>query len=64
MRQICSTVMKYCANDVIYLHEIHNNLERILIRENREKLYSKCLDFLEFRVELDLASFKEDIWAH
>ena len=62
--ELSQAQLKYCANDVIYLHEIHNNLERILIRENREKLYSKCLDFLEFRVELDLASFKEDIWAH
>ena len=62
--ELSQAQLKYCANDVLYLHEIHDNLERILVRENREKLYSKCLEFLEIRVELDLASFKEDIWAH
>ena len=56
--------LKYCANDVIYLHEIHKKLEAILIREKRETLYKQCLEFLNTRVELDLASFKEDIWSH
>ena len=31
--------LKYCANDVIYLHKIHEELEKILLRENRIKLY-------------------------
>ena len=39
-------------------------LEEILIRENRIDLYKKCLNFLNTRVELDLALFKDDIWAH
>jgi len=56
--------LKYCANDVIYLHEIHSKLEEILIRENRIKLYNDCLKFLKTRVDLDLAQFKEDIWSH
>ena len=56
--------LKYCANDVIFLHDIHKKLEEILIRENRYNLYSSCLKFLETRVELDLASFKDDIWSH
>ena len=56
--------LKYCANDVLYLHEIHNNLEDILKREGRDNLYYECLKFLNVRVELDLASFKEDIWSH
>ena len=56
--------IKYCANDVIYLHKIHNELHKILIRENRLKLYSECLKFMKTRVELDLALFKEDIWSH
>ena len=30
--------LKYCANDVIYLHQIHNKLNKILERENRIKL--------------------------
>mgnify|MGYP001468863415 CR=1 FL=1 len=56
--------LKYCANDVIYLHEIHKKLEEILIREKRIKLYDECLKFLKTRVDLDLAQFKEDIWSH
>ena len=56
--------LKYCANDVIYLHKIHEELEKILMRENRIKLYQDCLDFLKTRVDLDLALFKDDIWSH
>jgi ribonuclease D len=56
--------LKYCANDVIYLHKIHNELNKILIREKRLDLYKNCLKFLKTRVDLDLASFKEDIWSH
>jgi ribonuclease D len=55
---------KYCANDVIYLHKIHNELEKILKREKRVELYKDCLKFLKTRVDLDLALFKDDIWSH
>ena len=56
--------LKYCANDVIYLHKIHDELQEILQRENRLQLYKDCLKFLKTRVELDLALFKDDIWSH
>jgi len=56
--------LKYCANDVIHLHKIHEELNKILIRENRVNLYKNCLKFLKTRVELDLALFKDDIWSH
>ena len=56
--------LKYCANDVIFLHQIHRELKKILERENRIQLYKDCLKFLKTRVELDLAQFKDDIWAH
>jgi len=56
--------LKYCANDVIYLHKIHEELEKILERENRIKLYQNCLKFLKTRVDLDLALFRDDIWSH
>ena len=56
--------LKYCANDVIYLHKIHKELNKILERENRIGLYEDCLKFLKTRVELDLALFKDDIWSH
>ncbi|MDB3946621.1 ribonuclease D [Candidatus Pelagibacter sp.] len=56
--------LKYCANDVIYLHKIHVELNKILERENRIDLYKDCLKFLKTRVNLDLALFKDDIWSH
>tara|TARA_B100001540_G_scaffold161041_1_gene142517 strand:+ start:201 stop:812 length:612 start_codon:yes stop_codon:yes gene_type:complete len=56
--------LKYCANDVIYLHKIHEELCKILIRENRMNLYKDCLKFLKTRIDLDLALFKDDIWSH
>jgi len=56
--------LKYCANDVIYLHKIHDELITILKREDRFELYKKSLKFLNLRVDLDLASFNEDIWSH
>ena len=62
--ELNSAQLKYCANDVIYLHEIHTKLEEILIREKRINLYNECLKFLKTIVDLDLAQFKEDIWSH
>ena len=62
--QLTEAQKKYCANDVIYLHRIHDELNKILIREKRINLYKDCLKFLKTRVELDLAFFKEDIWSH
>ena len=56
--------LKYCANDVLYLHKIHEELNKILERENRIDLYKDCLKFLKTRVSLDLALFKDDIWSH
>jgi len=56
--------LKYCANDVLYLHKIHEQLNKILERENRIDLYKDCLKFLKTRVNLDLALFKDDIWSH
>ena len=62
--ELTPSQLKYCANDVIYLHKIHENLKEILQRENRINLYQDCLKFLKTRVDLDLALFKDDIWSH
>ena len=56
--------LEYAANDVVYLHRIHDELNKILERENRMKLYQDCIKFLKTRVDLDLALFRDDIWAH
>jgi len=62
--ELSSAQLKYCANDVIYLHRIHSELKKILERENRINLYQDCLKFIKTRVELDLSLFKDDIWSH
>ncbi len=62
--ELSPSQLKYCANDVIYLHKIHEELNKILIREKRINLYKDCLKFMKTRIELDLALFKEDIWSH
>ncbi len=56
--------LQYCARDVVYLHKIYEELNKILDRENRKDLYIKTIKFLRTRVELDFASFKADIWSH
>ena len=56
--------LEYAANDVIYLHKIKNELESMLLRENRMDLFKNCLNFLDTRVELDQKGFKEDIFEH
>ena len=62
--ELSQAQLKYCANDVIHLHKIHEELNKILEREKRLDLYNNCLKFLKTRVDLDLASFKDDIWSH
>ena len=56
--------LRYCANDVIYLHKIHSELDKILDREKRMDLYKECIKFLYTRIQLDLLEFKDDIWSH
>ena len=56
--------LEYAANDVIYLHKIKIELEKMLLRENRMKIFNNCLNFLDTRVELDQNGFKFDIFEH
>ena len=56
--------LEYAANDVVYLHKIKTELEKMLIREKRIEIFNKCLTFLDTRVELDQKGFKEDIFEH
>ena len=56
--------IKYAANDSIHLQKINDELNKILIRENRYELYSEALKYLKVRVDLDLAQIREDVWGH
>ncbi len=54
----------YAVNDVIYLHQIKDKLDEMLIRENRQLLVDACLSFLPTRVDLDLRGWENDIFSH
>ena len=56
--------LKYAASDVIYLHKIKSELNKMLVRENRMHFLDSCLKFINTRVELDLADYKNDIFSH
>jgi ribonuclease D len=57
--------VNYAASDVLYLHKIKEELDKILIRENRMELAEHCFKFLKHRVILDLAGWNnQDIFAH
>ena len=62
--ELTNKQLEYAANDVIYLHKIKTELEKMLIREKRIDVFKKCLTFLDKRVELDQKGFKEDIFEH
>ena len=56
--------LEYAANDVIYLHKIKSELEKMLKRENRMELFENCIKFLDTRIKLDQSGFKFDIFEH
>ena len=56
--------LEYAAGDVIYLHKIKEQLEKMLVREKRMDLFKRCISFLDTRIELDQNGFKFDIFEH
>ena len=57
--------LKYSSNDVLYISKIHEELNKILIREKRMELYKNALKYLKVRIDLDLAGYENsDIWSH
>ena len=57
--------VEYAASDVLYLHELRERLNEMLIREGRMELAQSCFYFLPTRAELDLAGWPDsDIFAH
>ena len=55
--------IQYAANDVLYLHKIKGELEKILKRENKNEIAEECFKFLETRTKLDLNGLG-DIFEH
>tara|TARA_A100001388_G_scaffold248670_1_gene208893 strand:+ start:132 stop:746 length:615 start_codon:yes stop_codon:yes gene_type:complete len=55
--------IKYAASDVLHLHKIKVELDKILKRENKTSIAEKCFEFLETRSNLDLSGLG-DIFEH
>tara|TARA_B100001115_G_C15614163_1_gene294488 strand:- start:15 stop:638 length:624 start_codon:yes stop_codon:yes gene_type:complete len=64
INELSDKQLEYAANDVIYLHKIKKELEKMLVREKRMELFQNCIAFLDTRVKLDQKGFKEDIFEH
>jgi len=63
--ELSNDQQKYAATDVLYLHKIKEKLDKMLLREKREKLAKACFDFIEHRTELDISGWAEqDIFKH
>ncbi len=57
--------LEYAASDVLYLHQLMEQLNRRLEREGRTEFAQACFDFLPTRARLDLEGWPEtDIFAH
>lgn len=57
--------LEYAASDVLYLHRLKTELDRMLAREGRTGIAQSCFDFLPARAQLDLIGYPEiDIYAH
>ncbi len=57
--------VEYAASDVLYLHRLKVEMERLVKREGRTELLNACLRFLPDRAALDIAGWAdEDIFAH
>ena len=55
----------YAASDVLHLHALKGELDRMLVREGRAPMAQACFGFLPMRAQLDLAGWPEaDIFAH
>ena len=64
IEELSDKQLEYAAGDVIYLHKIKTQLEKMLVREKRMDLFKRCISFLDTRIELDQNGFKFDIFEH
>ncbi len=57
--------LEYASNDVIYLHQIKQKLDKLLHREGKLDIAEKCFNFIKTRSHLDLIGYEDiDIFSH
>ena len=63
--ELTEAQLAYAASDVLYLHQMKEQLDERLAREGRADLAKAAFDFLPTRARLDLAGWPDvDIFAH
>ncbi|NHF73036.1 ribonuclease D [Paracoccus xiamenensis] len=64
--ELTEAQLEYAASDVLYLHRLKEELEKLLAREDRTALAQSCFDFLPTRAQLDLLGWgdENDIFHH
>lgn len=63
--ELSENQVEYAASDVLYLHKIKTELDKMLKRESRFELVKACFEFLPARAELDMLGWGEqDVFAH
>lgn len=63
--ELSNAQLDYAASDVLYLHQLRDELNKRLAREGRTEMAQACFDFLPMRAQLDLAGWPEqDIFSH
>ena len=63
--ELTEAQLEYAASDVLHLHRLRDELNRMLAREGRVEMAQACFDFLPMRARLDLEGWPEiDIFAH
>lgn len=64
-KKLSKAQIEYAASDVLYLHQLRESLNQMLIREGRMEMAQSCFNFLPTRAKLDLAGWSDtDIFAH
>jgi ribonuclease D len=57
--------LNYAGSDVVYLHNLKEKLDALLVREGRMELAKACFEFLPYRAMLDLmVADNFDIFSH
>lgn len=63
--ELTKAQQEYAATDVLYLHQLRDKLETLLIRDKRHVEAHKCFEFLMTRAKLDLMGWNDqDIFTH
>ena len=64
-KELTESQLKYAASDVLYLHQLKNNLDELLIREKRMDVANSLFSFLPLLASLDLEGWDlSNIFSH